>query len=98
MTKNFFKVDTKKDDIIFNQDYIIINGCLMFHKTVACIGLDVELLQDKINNNIPFNYKDKNFISELPLCEKLLPEDLSEYDLPNPPQLEILDIDVKPIK
>lgn len=44
MTKNFFKVDTKKDDVIFNQDYIIINGCLMFHKTVA-----VELLQDKIN-------------------------------------------------
>lgn len=74
MTKIFFKVDTKKDDVIFNQDYIVINGCLMFHKTVACIGLDVELLQDKINNNIPFNYKDKNFISELPLCEKLLPE------------------------
>lgn len=74
MTKNFFKIDTKKDDIIFNQDYIIINGCLMFHKTVACIGLDTELLQDKINNNTPFNYKDKNFISELPLCEKLLPE------------------------
>lgn len=74
MTKNFFKVDTKKDDVMFNQDYIIINSCLMFHKTLACIGLDVELLQDKINNNIPFNYKDKNFISELPLCEKLLPE------------------------
>lgn len=75
MTKNFFKIDTKKDNVIFNQDYIIINDCLMFHKTVACIGLDTELLQDKINNNTPFNYKDKNFISELPLCEKLLPED-----------------------
>lgn len=74
MTKNFFKVDTKKDDVIFNQDYIVINGCLMFHKTVACIGSDVELLQDKINNNIPFNYKNKEFMSELPLCEKLLPE------------------------
>lgn len=59
MTKNFFKVDTKKDDIIFNQDYIIINGCLMFHKTVACIGLDVELLQDKIND------KEKNIFLEV---------------------------------
>lgn len=75
MSKYFFKVDTKKDDVIFNQDYIVINACLMFHKTVACIGLDTDLLQDKINNNTPFNYSNKNFISKLPLCEKLLPED-----------------------
>lgn len=81
MTKNFFKIDTKKDDVIFNQDYIIINGCLMFHKSIACIGTGktgLEVLQDKINNNINFNYKasEQKFISgALPQCRKMLPED-----------------------
>lgn len=80
MTKNFFKIDTKKDDIMFNQDYVIINGCLMFHKSVACIGTGktgLEVLQDKINNNISFNYKAsvQGFIDGFPQCEKLLPED-----------------------
>lgn len=29
MTKNFFKVDTKKDDVIFNQDFYFIKKFIL---------------------------------------------------------------------
>ena len=50
---------------------------------------------------IQHQIKENQIKKELMLCPPdccTIAEDLSEYDLPNLPQLEILDIDVKPIK
>ena len=78
MTKNYFKLD-KKDEIMFNQDYIIINQALLFHKSVAVIGND--LLQDKIYNNIGFNYscEYKTFKDELPNFKALFSEEFTTH-------------------
>lgn len=78
MTKNYFKLD-KKDEIMFNQDYIMINGALLFHKSVAVIGND--LLQDKIEKNIGFNYscEYKTFKDELPNCKALFSEEFTTH-------------------
>lgn len=54
-----------------------------------------------ITGVIQHQIKENQIKKELMLCPPdccTIAEDLSEYDLPNPPQLEILDIDVKPIK
>lgn len=54
-----------------------------------------------ITGAIQYQIKENQIKKELMLCPPdccTIAEDLSEYDLPNPPQLEILDIDVKPIK
>lgn len=54
-----------------------------------------------ITRAIKHQIKKNQIQKELMLCPPdccTIAEDLSEYDLPNPPQLEILDIDVKPIK
>lgn len=54
-----------------------------------------------ITGVIQHQIKKNQIKKELRLCPPdccTIEEDLSEYDLPNPPQLEILDIDVKPIK
>lgn len=54
-----------------------------------------------ITGAIQHQIKKNQIKKELMLCPPdccTIVEDLSEYDLSNPPQLEILDIDVKPIK
>lgn len=54
-----------------------------------------------ITGAIQHQIKENQIKKELMLCPPdccTIAEDLSEYDLPNLPQLEILDIDVKPIK
>lgn len=54
-----------------------------------------------ITGVVQYQIKKNQIKKELMLCPPdccTIAEDLSEYDLPNPPQLEILDIDVKPIK
>lgn len=54
-----------------------------------------------ITGAIKHQIKENQIKKELMLCPPdccTIAEDLSEYDLPNLPQLEILDIDVKPIK
>lgn len=54
-----------------------------------------------ITGAIQHQIKENQIKKELMLCPPdccTISEDLSEYDLPNLPQLEILDIDVKPIK
>ena len=54
-----------------------------------------------ITGAIQHQIKENQIKKELILCPPdccTIAEDLSEYDLPNLPQLEILDIDVKPIK
>lgn len=54
-----------------------------------------------ITGAIQHQVKENQIKKELMLCPPdccTMAEDLSEYDLPNLPQLEILDIDVKPIK
>lgn len=54
-----------------------------------------------ITEAIQHQIKENQIKKELMLCPPdccTIAEDLSEYDLPNLPQLEILDIDVKPIK
>ena len=54
-----------------------------------------------ITGAIQHQIKENQIKKELTLCPPdycTIAEDLSEYDLPNPPQLEISDIDVKPIK
>lgn len=54
-----------------------------------------------ITGAIQHQIKENQIKKGLMLCPPdccTIAEDLSEYDLPNPPQLEILDIDVKPIK
>lgn len=54
-----------------------------------------------ITGAIQHQIKENQIKKELLLCPPdccTIAEDLSEYDLPNLPQLEILDIDVKPIK
>lgn len=54
-----------------------------------------------ITGAIQHQIKKNQIKKELMLCPPdccTIAEDLSEYDLPNLPQLEILDIDVKPIK
>lgn len=54
-----------------------------------------------ITGVIQHQIKENQIKKELMLCPPdccTIAEDLSEYDLPNLPQLEILDIDVKPIK
>lgn len=54
-----------------------------------------------ITGVIQHQIKENQIKKELMLCPPdccTMAEDLSEYDLPNLPQLEILDIDVKPIK
>lgn len=78
MTKNYFKLD-KKDEIMFNQDYIVINQALLFHKSVAVIGND--LLQDKIEKNIGFNYscEYKTYKDELPNCKALFSEEFTTH-------------------
>lgn len=54
-----------------------------------------------ITGAIQHQIKKNQIEKELMLCPPdccTIAEDLSEYDLPNLPQLEILDIDIKPIK
>jgi hypothetical protein len=54
-----------------------------------------------ITGAIQHQIKENQIKKELMLCPPdccTIAEDLSEYDLPNLPQLEILNIDVKPIK
>ena len=54
-----------------------------------------------ITGAIQHQIKENQIKKELMLCPPdccTIAEDLSEYDLPNLPKLEILDIDVKPIK
>lgn len=54
-----------------------------------------------ITGAIKHQIKENQIKKELMLCPPdccTIAEGLSEYDLPNLPQLEILDIDVKPIK
>lgn len=54
-----------------------------------------------ITGAIQHQIKENQIKKELMLCPPdccTIAEDLSEYDLLNPPQLEILDIDVNPIK
>lgn len=54
-----------------------------------------------ITGAIQHQIKENQIKKELMLCPPdccTIAEDLSKYDLPNLPQLEILDIDVKPIK
>ena len=54
-----------------------------------------------ITGAIQHQIKENQIKKELMLCPPdccTIAEDLSEYELPNLPQLEILDIDVKPIK
>lgn len=54
-----------------------------------------------ITGAIKHQIKENQIKKELMLCPPdccTIAEDLSEYDLPNLPQLEILNIDVKPIK
>lgn len=54
-----------------------------------------------ITGAIQHQIRENQVKKELMLCPPdccTIAEDLSEYDLPNLPQLEILDIDVKPIK
>ena len=53
--KNNYRIEikTKKlESIAYNQDYIVIDSTYMIHKGYAI--LDNTLLQDKINNDIPF--------------------------------------------
>lgn len=54
-----------------------------------------------ITGAIKHQIKKNQIQKELMLCPPdccTIAEDLSDYDLPTPPQFEILDIDVKPIK
>lgn len=54
-----------------------------------------------ITGAIQHQIRENQVKKELMLCPPdccTIAEDLSEYDLPNLPQLEILDIDIKPIK
>lgn len=72
---------------------------ILFISIITQINIAITgAIQHQIKEN---QIKENQIKKELMLCPPdccTIAEDLNEYDLPNPPQLEILDIDVKPIK